>query len=74
MAPTRRTGIYALGIQPSSVMSLLLFCAGCLILVRLVFVLAQVERHSDEARLGRRFQQELQRRGLLASPGVNVDD
>ena len=55
-------------------MSLLLFCAGSWILVRLAFVLAQVERHSDEALLGRRFQQELQRRGLLASPGVSVDD
>ena len=55
-------------------MSLLVVCAGSWILVRLAFVLAQVERHTDEARLGRRFRQELQRRGLLTSPDVRVND
>ena len=55
-------------------MSLLLFCAGTWMLVRLAFVLTQVDRHRDEALLGRRFRQELQRRGLLTSTSLGVDD
>ena len=55
-------------------MTLVLLCAGSWMLVRLAFVLVQVERHSDEARLGRHFQQELRRRGLLGSPQFGVDD
>ena len=55
-------------------MTLLLFCAGSWMLVRLAFVLTQVDRHSDEARLGRSFQQELKRRGLLPEPQLGVDD
>ena len=55
-------------------MTLLLLCAGSWLLLRLAFVLAQVNRHSDEAVLGRRFQQELRRRGLLPEPQLGVDD
>lgn len=33
--------------------------------VRTLLVLAQVERHSPEAQLGRAFQQELRQRGLM---------
>ena len=55
-------------------MTLLLLAAGSWMLLRLVVVLAQVERHSDEARLGRHFQQELRRRGLLADRSLGVDD
>jgi hypothetical protein len=55
-------------------MTLLLLCAGGWMLLRIGFVLAQIERHSDETRLGRRFQKELRRRGLLGNPPLGVDD
>jgi|GEM_PF-2891671 hypothetical protein len=55
-------------------MTLLLLCAGGWMLLRIGFVLAQIERHSDETRLGRRFQKELRRRGLLGNPHLGVDD
>jgi hypothetical protein len=55
-------------------MTLLLLCAGSWMLVRLAFVLVQVDHHTDEARLGRSFQQELKRRGLLPGPQLGVND
>lgn len=55
-------------------MTLLLLCAGVWMLLRIGFVLFQIERHSDEAQLGRRFQNELRRRGLVSNPRLGVDD
>jgi hypothetical protein len=37
--------------------------------MRTLLLLAQVNRHSPESRLGRAFQQELRNRGLIAHPG-----
>jgi hypothetical protein len=37
--------------------------------MRTLMLLAQVNRHSPESRLGRAFQQELRNRGLAAEPG-----
>ena len=65
---------YALQVNARLAMTLLLLCAGSWMLVRLAVVLAQVQHHSAEAQLGRRFQQELRRRGLLADPQLGVDD
>ena len=36
--------------------------------LRTLLLLAQVNRHSPEFRLGRAFQQELRRRGLITGP------
>jgi hypothetical protein len=49
-------------------MTLLLFVGLSWLALRTVLVLAQVNRHTPEAQLGREFQSELKQRGLLAEP------
>jgi len=46
-------------------MTLLLFAGLGWLMLRAVLVLAQIERHTPEAQLGRDFQSELRERGLL---------
>lgn len=50
-------------------MTLLFIVAFGWLSMRTLLLLAQVNRHSPESRLGRAFQQELQNRGLIAHPG-----
>ena len=50
-------------------MTLLFIVAFGWLSMRTLFLLAQVNRHSPESRLGRAFQQELRNRGLTAEPG-----
>ncbi len=50
-------------------MTLLFIVAFGWLSVRTLFLLAQVNRHSPESRLGRAFQQQLRNRGLTAEPG-----
>jgi hypothetical protein len=52
----------------SFAMTLLLFVGLSWLALRTVMVLAQVNRHTPEAQLGREFQSELKQRGLLADP------
>ena len=50
-------------------MTLLFIVAFGWLSMRTLLLLAQVNRHSPESRLGRAFQQELRNRGLTAQPG-----
>jgi hypothetical protein len=50
-------------------MTLLFIVAFGWLSMRTLLLLAQVNRHSPESRLGRAFQQELRNRGLIAQPG-----
>jgi hypothetical protein len=50
-------------------MTLLFIVAFGWLSMRTLMLLAQVNRHSPESRLGRAFQQELRNRGLAAEPG-----
>ena len=50
-------------------MTLLFIVAFGWLSMRTLLLLAQLNRHSPESRLGRAFQQELQNRGLIAQPG-----
>jgi hypothetical protein len=50
-------------------MTLLFIVAFGWLSMRTLLLLAQVNRHSPESRLGRAFQQELRNRGLTAEPG-----
>ncbi len=50
-------------------MTLLFIVAFGWLSMRTLLLLAQVNRHSPESRLGRAFQQELRDRGLIAQPG-----
>jgi hypothetical protein len=50
-------------------MTLLFIVAFGWLSMRTLLLLAQVNRHSPESRLGRAFQQELRNRGLIAPPG-----
>ena len=52
-----------------AVMTLLFIVAFGWLSMRTLLLLAQVNRHSPESRLGRAFQQELRNRGLIAQPG-----
>ena len=52
-----------------AVMTLLFIVAFGWLSMRTLLLLAQVNRHSPESRLGRAFQQELRNRGLIAPPG-----
>ncbi len=52
-------------------MTLLFIVAFGWLSMRTLLLLAQVNRHSPESRLGRAFQQELRNRGLIAQPGNN---
>ena len=49
-------------------MALLFVAAFAWLSMRTLLLLAQVSRHSPEARLSRAFQQELRNRGLTTSP------
>ena len=49
-------------------MTLLLFVGLSWLVLRTALVLAQVDRHTPEAQLGREFQSELKQRGLLVEP------
>ncbi|MEY4359775.1 MAG: hypothetical protein RLZZ631_1261 [Cyanobacteriota bacterium] len=49
-------------------MTLLLLLGFFWVSMRTVMLLAQVNRHTPEARLGRSFQQELRSRGLIPGP------
>jgi len=49
-------------------MTLLVFIGLSWLALRTVMVLAQIDRHTPEAQLGRDFQQELEQRGLLGQP------
>lgn len=50
-------------------MTLLFIVAFGWLSMRTLLLLAQVNRHSPESRLGRAFQQELRNRGLIPQPG-----
>ena len=50
-------------------MTLLFIVAFGWLSMRTLLLLAQVNHHSPESRLGRAFQQELRNRGLIAQPG-----
>ena len=50
-------------------MTLLFIVAFGWLSMRTFLLLAQVNRHSPESRLGRAFQQELRNRGLTVEPG-----
>jgi hypothetical protein len=50
-------------------MTLLFIVAFGWLSMRTLLLLAQVNRHTPESRLGRAFQQELRNRGLTAQPG-----
>ncbi len=52
-------------------MTLLFIVAFGWLGMRTLLLLAQVNRHSPESRLGRAFQQELRNRGLISQPGDN---
>jgi hypothetical protein len=52
-------------------MTLLFIVAFGWLSMRTLLLLAQVNRHSPESRLGRAFQQELRNRGLIAQPDDN---
>lgn len=49
-------------------MTLLLLVGLSWLALRTVMVLAQIERHTPEAQLGRDFQSELKQRGLFDAP------
>jgi hypothetical protein len=49
-------------------MTLLFLVAFGWLSMRTLLLLAQVNHHAPEARLGRSFQQELRRRGLITGP------
>ena len=49
-------------------MTLVFLLAFSWLSIRTLLLLAQVKRHSPEARLGRTFLQELRNRGLITGP------
>ncbi len=51
--------------QDRTLMTLVFLIALAWLGMRTVLLLAQVDRHTPEARLGREFQQELRERGLI---------
>jgi hypothetical protein len=57
----------------NNAMALLVCLALIWLSARTVLLLLQAQRHSDEARLGRAFQQELRQRGLIAPRWFAVD-
>ena len=57
----------------NNAMALLVCLALIWLSARTGLLLVQAQRHSDEARLGRAFQQELRQRGLLAPRWFAVD-
>ena len=54
-------------------MALLVLLVVSWLCARTVLLLLQAQRHSDEARLGRAFQQELRQRGLITPRWSEVD-
>ena len=57
----------------NTVMALLVVLGLSWLGARTVLLLLQAQRHSDEARLGRAFHQELRQRGLLAPRWLTAD-
>jgi hypothetical protein len=57
----------------NNAMALLVCLALIWLSARTLLLLLQAQRHSDEARLGRAFQQELRQRGLIAPRWFAVD-
>jgi hypothetical protein len=57
----------------NNVMALLVLLVVSWLCARTVLLLLQAQRHSDEARLGRAFQQELRQRGLMPPRWSEVD-
>ncbi|MFM8967448.1 MAG: hypothetical protein ACKOGI_05785 [Vulcanococcus sp.] len=57
----------------NNAMALLVLLVVSWLCARTVLLLLQAQRHSDEARLGRAFQQELRQRGLITPRWSEVD-
>jgi hypothetical protein len=57
----------------NNAMALLVCLALIWLSARTLLLLLQAQRHSDEARLGRAFQQELRQRGLITPRWFAVD-
>lgn len=67
--PRRSSPIIAItSTDPRHQMTLVLLLALAWLGLRTLLLLTQVQRHSPEARLGRAFEQELRKRGLISSP------
>ena len=60
-------------VRLNNAMALLVLLVVSWLCARTVLLLLQAQRHSDEARLGRAFQQELRQRGLITPLWSEVD-
>lgn len=60
-------------VRLNNAMALLVLLVVSWLCARTVLLFFQAQRHSDEARLGRAFQQELRQRGLITPRWSEVD-